>query len=426
MLAPIAAHSMALDTEIGMLENDIKKLRTEQARLVSELEKCDPQKAKNLAIAGGVLTGVAVGGVIGAGVQAGQIKKLDAKIEEADKKLAAQKEADRKAGKVAAVTEAKEEAAKKECDDKKGTFANGTCTLSLDESEQQIENKNNESDVLKENQKSEPETKSEGVSSKDQNGGLLCPVTSNYPGASGKGLGDSCSYAAGTYFSEARGGVSAGNIRKAGNDCYCHATACSDSANYELKSGKCLRKNSVVALTSGTTQTSNTVTTAQNTISNTLQKTAAPTQISDTTSTQWVDEDAIKYSKERCGEEAKFIGLSCVCDDKSKMFNSILKECEEGIRLDPSKLAIPKTTTPQFHPSQVQQHVMVAESTRVDSTSQIRLAVNYNCTAVATIGAPGTLLRARCDCEGVLGKKSTEFNNMNACNSGCSSFCGRS
>ncbi|MCL1891730.1 MAG: hypothetical protein FWF97_00320 [Alphaproteobacteria bacterium] len=121
LFAPIIAQGADIGMEIQMLEQQIVKLRTERAGLISDLEKCDPAKAKSLAIAGGVLTGVAV---VGSGVAIGQSvqkNKLEGQIDIANAKLAEKKEAERKAAQEAArkAEEAKREAEQRIAESKK-------------------------------------------------------------------------------------------------------------------------------------------------------------------------------------------------------------------------------------------------------------------------------------------------------------------
>ena len=79
------------DMKVQMLEHEITKLKGEVELELAKLEKCDPKKAKNLMIAGGVLLGVAtVGAVANVGLAVAK-KKTDKKIAATKEELEALK-----------------------------------------------------------------------------------------------------------------------------------------------------------------------------------------------------------------------------------------------------------------------------------------------------------------------------------------------
>jgi hypothetical protein len=263
LVAVHAARAADYDMQIQMLDAEIAKLTAEKQTKYADLEKC-AKSVDGFKIAGISLLGLTA---VGVGVNIYQANKIsdlnnqiDAKKKEIEKKERDAKNARDKAEKERLEKEAaqeKKELEAQEAEKKKQEQAKADCekTKQTDEECKYDADKKTWVAVKKESggKIDVVESPAAPVSVEDEAGGtedsgqdksqtgFQCPATSNYPGASGKKLGAECSYPAGTYFGEARGGVSKGIIYRAASSCYCHPKECADTSNYEIKDGKCMK-----------------------------------------------------------------------------------------------------------------------------------------------------------------------------------------
>ena len=226
LIAPFLSFSANADLEMDIqrLDREINGLKTQVTEKQSRLGACE-SKIKNRQVATGVIGGVAAVGVAVNVAQAVKGKKLDSDINAAQAKLDSKNKA--KESETAKTNSDEASAAliavRKELEDTKQKLADAKTPQGKLLVEEEVKN-------------AEAKVKEEEAAAAQK--GFECPPTSNYPGANGKKLGDKCSYAAGRYFGEERGGVSEGVIYRAASSCYCHARKCADAAT--PTQGKCV------------------------------------------------------------------------------------------------------------------------------------------------------------------------------------------